>query len=103
MAEILQTEVREDLRVAKSKGLLVAMHSDGNVYSIIRDLVEIGLDVLNPCMPRALDLHRVSEEFGGRLTLWGLWTPNILCHSARRKTSQRRWSNELKSTDGTAG
>jgi len=65
--------------VAKNKGLPIALHSDGNVYSIIKDLIDIGLDVLNPCMPHALDLNRLQKEFGGCLTLWGtLDTQNTL-------------------------
>jgi len=58
-------------KVAKNRGLPVALHSDGNIYSIIKDLIEIGLDVLNPCMPHALDLHCLHREFGDRLVLWG--------------------------------
>ena len=49
----------------------IAFHSDGYVYPILADLVEIGLDILNPVQPKAMDPGQVKREFGNRLTLWG--------------------------------
>jgi uroporphyrinogen decarboxylase len=49
----------------------VAYHSDGNIYPIIPDLIEIGLDVLNPIQPACLDPARLKREFGDRLCFWG--------------------------------
>lgn len=51
--------------------LKVAYHSDGNIYPIIPDLIEIGLDVLNPVQPRCMDPARLKNEFGSRLSFWG--------------------------------
>jgi uroporphyrinogen decarboxylase len=52
-------------------GVKIAFHSDGNIYPIIGDLVEIGLDILNPIQPRSMDPARVKRDFGQHLTLWG--------------------------------
>jgi uroporphyrinogen decarboxylase len=49
----------------------VAYHSDGNIYPIIPDLIEIGLDVLNPVQPACMDPARLKQEFGDRLCFWG--------------------------------
>jgi uroporphyrinogen decarboxylase len=49
----------------------IAFHSDGYIYPIIADLVEIGLDILNPVQPKSMDPARVKKDFGRRLTLWG--------------------------------
>lgn len=49
----------------------IAFHSDGYIYPIIADLVEIGLDILNPVQPKSMDPARVKRDFGDRLTLWG--------------------------------
>ncbi|MCX8159937.1 MAG: hypothetical protein N3G18_03270 [Candidatus Saccharicenans sp.] len=51
--------------------LKIAYHSDGNIYPIIPDLIEIGLDVLNPVQPRSMDPARLKKEFGDRLCFWG--------------------------------
>ncbi len=49
----------------------VAYHSDGFVYPIIPELIEIGIDVLNPIQPASMDPARVKKEFGDRLCFWG--------------------------------
>lgn len=49
----------------------VAYHSDGVIYPIIPDLIEIGVDVLNPIQPMAMDPARIKEEYGDRLCFWG--------------------------------
>jgi uroporphyrinogen decarboxylase len=49
----------------------VAYHSDGAIYPIIPDLIEIGLDVLNPIQPRSMDPERLKKEYGDRLCFWG--------------------------------
>ncbi len=49
----------------------VAYHSDGDIYPIIPDLIEIGLDVLNPIQPASMDPARVKKEFGDKLCFWG--------------------------------
>jgi uroporphyrinogen decarboxylase len=49
----------------------VAYHSDGYLYPIIDDLIEIGLDVLNPIQPGSMSPSQLKEEFGERLCFWG--------------------------------
>lgn len=49
----------------------VAYHSDGDIFPIIPELIEIGLDVLNPIQPASMDPARVKREFGKRLCYWG--------------------------------
>lgn len=49
----------------------VAYHSDGFIYPIIPELIEIGLDVLNPIQPRSMDPEQIKREFGRKLCFWG--------------------------------
>lgn len=49
----------------------VYFHSDGNVEAIIDDLVEIGIDILNPIQPECMDPGRIKQRYGKKLTLWG--------------------------------
>ena len=49
----------------------IAYHTDGVVYAIIPDLIEIGLDVLNPIQPAAMDPVRLKNEYGNHLCFWG--------------------------------
>jgi uroporphyrinogen-III decarboxylase len=49
----------------------VAYHTDGCVYAVIPELIEIGLDVLNPVQPAAMDPRRLKREYGRELCFWG--------------------------------
>ncbi len=49
----------------------IAYHTDGVVYPIIPELIEIGIDVLNPIQPQAMDPARLKREHGDRLCFWG--------------------------------
>jgi uroporphyrinogen decarboxylase len=49
----------------------VAYHSDGMIWDVIPDLIEIGLDVLNPVQPACLDPAELKRRFGDRLCFWG--------------------------------
>jgi uroporphyrinogen-III decarboxylase len=51
--------------------LKIAFHSDGNIFSIIPDLIEVGLDILNPVQPKSMDPATVKKMYGDKLTLWG--------------------------------
>jgi uroporphyrinogen decarboxylase len=51
--------------------LKVAYHSDGTIWPIIPDLIEIGLDVLNPVQPACMDPAEIKERFGDHLCFWG--------------------------------
>jgi uroporphyrinogen decarboxylase len=52
-------------------GLDIIFHSCGNVEEIIPDLIDIGLDVLNPLQPGAMNLPRVAKNFGGHVAFFG--------------------------------
>jgi uroporphyrinogen decarboxylase len=49
----------------------IAYHTDGVVYPIIPELIEIGIDILNPIQPMAMDPVRLKKEYGDRLCFWG--------------------------------
>jgi len=49
----------------------VAYHSDGMIYPIIPDLIEIGVNVLNPIQPACMDPAWLKQEYGDRLCFWG--------------------------------
>ena len=49
----------------------IAYHTDGVVYPIIPDLIEIGIDILNPIQPMAMDPVKLKNDYGDRLCFWG--------------------------------
>lgn len=46
-------------------------HSDGNIMDIIPELIEIGVDILNPIQPECLDPLEVKRRFGDKIVLDG--------------------------------
>ncbi len=59
--------------VAKSFGLKVMYHCDGAIYPLIPDLIDLGVDVLNPIQSDAegMDPAGLKEQFGDKLCFHG--------------------------------
>jgi uroporphyrinogen decarboxylase len=55
----------------KQKGMFVLYHSDGNLEPLIPDLIETGIDALNPVQPECMDPARIKELYGDKLCLSG--------------------------------
>lgn len=51
--------------------VLAYYHSDGVIYDIIPELIEIGVDILNPVQPECMDPVLLKRMYGGRLSFWG--------------------------------
>ncbi len=51
----------------------ILLHSCGSIYELIPDLIEIGIDALNPVQvsARDMDTGRLKREFGRYITFWG--------------------------------
>ncbi|MEE4607155.1 MAG: uroporphyrinogen decarboxylase family protein [Desulfobacteraceae bacterium] len=49
----------------------IAYHSDGVINQIIPDLIDIGLDVLNPIQPQCMDPAQIKKQYGANLCFWG--------------------------------
>lgn len=61
------------VETVKRHGLPVLYHSCGSVYSVLKDLIDIGVDALNPVQVAAagMDTARLKREFGRDLAFWG--------------------------------
>ncbi len=57
-------------RAAHDAGLLTFLHSCGDITSILDDLIEIGLDVIQMDQQENMGLERLGRQFGGRITFW---------------------------------
>ena len=51
--------------------VIVSYHSDGKAEAFIGELVEVGIDVLNPVQPECMDPVEVKREYGDRIAFWG--------------------------------
>jgi uroporphyrinogen decarboxylase len=59
--------------IKKKTGARVYLHSCGSIYRLLPDLIECGIQVLNPVQVNAADMDsaRLKREFGRDLTFWG--------------------------------
>jgi len=73
--EILKPVHADFIRFIKSRTKAkVFFHTDGDVYDLIPDFIELGVDILNPIQSgagRMSDLPRLKREFGGALVFCG--------------------------------
>jgi hypothetical protein len=51
--------------------LAVLYHSDGDFTALLPDLVEVGVDAVNPVAPDCMDAAVIRATFGTRPALWG--------------------------------
>jgi uroporphyrinogen decarboxylase len=56
-----------------SGGAHIMLHSCGGLYQLIPDLIEAGVEVLNPVQTTArnMEADKLKKEFGSELTFWG--------------------------------
>ncbi len=61
------------VELAHARGLKVMYHCDGAIYPLIPELIDLGIDLLNPIQPDAknMDGRRLKAEFGDRLAFHG--------------------------------
>ena len=62
---------QREYELVHSYGKDVWVHSCGCIDTIIPRLVEMGLDVLNPVQPECMDIQRLKNDYGDKLSFWG--------------------------------
>ena len=57
----------------KAPCVRIFFHTCGSVYDLLPDLIEVGVDILNPVQVSAakMDTKVLKREFGDRLVFWG--------------------------------
>jgi len=75
--------------------LYIFFHSDGAIYDLIPDFIEIGVDILNPVQTnvKGMDIQRLKKEFGKELTFWGA---GVNTQETLPKASPERVKQEVK-------
>ena len=59
------------IKEIKRRGAKAHFHSDGWIEPIIPDLIEIGVDILNPVQPESMDPAKIKGLYGDRLCFDG--------------------------------
>lgn len=71
--ELIKPRHQRIYQAAKARGVYVFLHSCGSIYKLIPDLIEAGVDILNPVQTSAAEMEpaRLKAEFGNHVTFWG--------------------------------
>jgi len=70
----------------------IFFHTCGSVYDVIPDLIEVGIDILNPVQVSAAKMNTamLKKEFGKELTFWGggVDTQDVLPHGTPQQVRE---------------
>ncbi|MBN2882373.1 MAG: hypothetical protein JXN10_02520 [Clostridia bacterium] len=66
------------------EGAMVIKHTDGNIMKILDDIVDTGIDGLNPIEPVAgMDIKYIKKTYGDRISIWGnIDCGDLLCNGS---------------------
>ncbi len=104
--DLIKPLMAEIFAEGKSRGLWVAHHCCGALRPIIPDLVEIGLDVLNPVQAGCpgMDPYELKRDFGDRLAfMGGVDTQNLLPFASASEVRRQTEGLLLAMTSGGGG
>jgi uroporphyrinogen decarboxylase len=59
------------IRITHQAGRMFILHSDGDVWKIMDDLIEMGMDALHPWEPKAMSIAEGKKRIGNRIGLIG--------------------------------
>jgi uroporphyrinogen decarboxylase len=68
--KIFKPLYKDYIDIAHQAGKRIFMHSDGYIFDIYQDLIELGLDAINSQL-FIMDIEEIGRQFGGQITFWG--------------------------------
>ena len=99
---LIKLRLAEIYGLAKKHDRKMFHHSCGNIVPVIGDMIDLGLDVLHPIQPEAMDIFRLKREFGRHITLCGgVRTQDLLPHGTPQQV--RDEVKHLKEVMGKGG
>ncbi len=73
--------------------ILIFYHSCGYVLPFLEELIEVGVDILNPVQPECMDFEVVHRMVGRRLSFWGtIGTQTTLPFGTPDEVRETVWS-----------
>jgi len=79
---------------AHQKDLKIVKHSDGNIWSILDDFLEVGFDGIHPIQPQCMDIGEVKKYLAGKACILG----NIDCRNLLPFGTEEEVEQSVKET-----
>jgi uroporphyrinogen decarboxylase len=86
--KFLKPRMADFIGLCRKHHARVRYHSCGSIRPILPDLIEIGVDILNPVQTAAadMDLEGLNRDFGDKITFnGGIDTEHLLPHASRNE------------------
>lgn len=64
--------VMQYVREREHQHTWIAYHSDGDIRKVLPDLIDIGLEVLNPVQPECMPVDELVPQYQNQLAYWGI-------------------------------
>ncbi len=84
---------------AHDKGLKFIKHTDGNLWPILDDFVEVGFDAFHPVQPQCMDIVEVKGHLSGKMCVIG----NIDCMDLLPSGTEEQVEEAVRETIDAAG
>ena len=97
-AYILPGLVRQ-VEAAHAHGGCLIKHTDGNVWPILDDFVEVGFDAFHPVQPQCMDIVEVKGHLAGKMCIIG----NIDCMDLLPSGTEEEVEEAVRETIKAAG
>ena len=68
--------------LCRKHDLLFILHSDGNIWKIMEDIIAIGFDAINPVDPTSMDIREVKEKVGHKIGIIGNIDTDLLARGS---------------------
>lgn len=83
--------------------ILIAYHSDGNILPLINDLIDMGIDILNPIQPDCMSPKLLKKKYGDRLSFWGTLDVQHTLSFGNKEDVKREVIDRLKNVAAGGG
>ena len=92
--EFVKPYEREIVEHSHRRGLKIVKHSDGNMWPILDDILEVGFDGFHPIQPQCMDIGEVKRHVAGKVCLLG----NIDCRDLLPFGTEEEVDKSVKET-----
>jgi len=69
--QLIKPRLDRIFEIPRGRNLPISLHSCGNIMAIIPDLIDVGVNVINPAQASAIDVNLVKRMYGKEICLWG--------------------------------
>ncbi len=96
--EFVKPYQAELVEAAHRRGMKIVKHSDGDIWPLLDDFVEVGFDGIHPIQPQCMDIGEVKQYLAGRACVLG----NIDCRDLLVFGTEQQVEQAVRETIETA-